>query len=55
MQHLLKCDHYTIPEDNIYTNNLKVHCDGIWTCSLSVIILSYLLAFVQLTWQVDNG
>ena len=26
-----------------------------WTSSLSMIILSYLLAFVQLTWQVDNG
>ena len=29
MQQLLKCDHYTILEDNIYTNNLKIHCDGI--------------------------
>ena len=26
-----------------------------WTCSLSIIIFSYLLAFVQLTWQVNNG
>ena len=26
-----------------------------WTCSLSITILSYLLAFVQLTWQVDDG
>ena len=26
-----------------------------WTRSVSIIILSYLLAFVQLTWQVDNG
>ena len=27
-----------------------------WTYSLSIIlILSYLLAFVQLTWQVNNG
>ena len=26
-----------------------------WSHSLSIIILSYLLAFVQLTWQVDNG
>ena len=26
-----------------------------WTHPLSLIILSYLLAFVQLTWHVDNG
>ena len=26
-----------------------------WTSSLSIIILSYLLTFVQLTWQVDSG
>ena len=26
-----------------------------WTCSVSIIILSYLLTFVQLTWQVNNG
>ena len=26
-----------------------------WTHSLSIIILNYLLAFVQLTWQEDNG
>ena len=26
-----------------------------WSHSLSIIILSYLLAFVQLTWQVNNG
>ena len=26
-----------------------------WTHSLSIIILSYLLAFVQLTWQIYNG
>ena len=26
-----------------------------WTHSLSIIILSYLLRAVQLTWQVDNG
>ena len=26
-----------------------------WSHSLSIIILSYLLVFVQLTWQVDNG
>ena len=26
-----------------------------WTCSLNTITLSYLLTFVQLTWQIDNG
>ena len=28
---------------------------GNWTRSLSIIMLSFLLAFVQLTWKVNNG
>ena len=27
MQQLLKCDHYSILEDNIYTNSVEIHCD----------------------------